>query len=335
MAEATKIVILGAGAWGTALAVLLAREGREVVLVPRRSEHAVQLLRDRTNSEYLPGVALPPSLEVVSDPGGALEGAALACAACPTQALRAWSERLASLPPRLHPPVLVSLAKGLEADTHLRPTQVFEQVLPGVVPATLSGPSNAEEVAAGRPTAVVLASDGDEGELGRLQTLLCARSLRVYLSRDVIGVELGGCLKNIYAIAAGCCDGLKLGDNAKAAMLTRALAEMVRLGATLGARAETFYGLGGFGDLVATANGSWSRNRTFGERIARGEDPLVLASNRKTVVEGYRSTLSFHELCLERGLEAPILAEVHAVLYRGKSPAAALASLMARGLKRE
>jgi glycerol-3-phosphate dehydrogenase (NAD(P)+) len=231
---------------------------------------------------------------------------------------------------------LVSLAKGLEATTHLRPSEIIQEVLPGSRVATLSGPSNAEEVALGMPTAVVLASNQIHGErISELQAALSARSFRVYASDDLTGVELGGCLKNIYAIAAGCCDGLKLGDNAKSAMLTRALSEMVRLGQLLGARAETFYGLGGFGDLVATAHGSWSRNRTFGQRIAEGTPARVLIENRRTVVEGYRSALSFFELCRTRGIEAPILAEVHAILYADKPPAAALQSLMSRELKRE
>jgi glycerol-3-phosphate dehydrogenase (NAD(P)+) len=152
---------------------------------------------------------------------------------------------------------------------------------------------------------------------------------------DVAGVEFGGCLKNVYAIAAGCCDGLRLGDNAKAALLTRALAEMVRVGVALGAKAETFYGLGGFGDLVATCTGGWSRNRTFGQRLGEGQGAAELIAASKGVVEGHRTTESFHGLCAARGIEAPILAEIHAILFAAKPPAEALAALMGRGLKRE
>jgi glycerol-3-phosphate dehydrogenase (NAD(P)+) len=159
--------------------------------------------------------------------------------------------------------------------------------------------------------------------------------LRVYTNDDLAGVEYGGCLKNVYAIAAGCCDGLKLGDNTKAALLTRALAEMVRVGVALGARPETFYGLSGFGDLVATCYGAWSRNREFGQRIGEGGDAATLIVNRKTVVEGYKTTEAFSELCAERGIDAPILREVHAILSEGKKPAAAIAALMTRELKRE
>jgi glycerol-3-phosphate dehydrogenase (NAD(P)+) len=159
--------------------------------------------------------------------------------------------------------------------------------------------------------------------------------LRVYTSDDLAGVEFGACLKYVYAIAAGCCDGLKLGDNTKAALLTRALAEMVRVGEALGARAETFYGLSGFGDLVATCHGGWSRNRQFGFHLGEGATVAALLANRKTVVEGHKTAEAFAELCADRGIDAPILREVHAILFAGKQPAAALAALMTRGLKRE
>lgn len=160
-------------------------------------------------------------------------------------------------------------------------------------------------------------------------------ALRVYRGDDVAGVEFGGCLKNVYAIAAGCGDGLKLGDNAKAALLTRALAEMVRVGVALGAKAETFYGLGGFGDLVATCTGGWSRNRTFGQQLGEGKKASTLIASTKSVVEGYRTTESFYGLCAGRGIDAPILGEIHRILYEGKPPAEALAALMGRELKRE
>jgi glycerol-3-phosphate dehydrogenase (NAD(P)+) len=171
--------------------------------------------------------------------------------------------------------------------------------------------------------------------LEEVQVSLSSPALRVYTSDDLAGVEFGGCLKNIYAIAAGCCDGLRLGDNSKAALLTRALAEMVRVGVALGARPETFYGLSGFGDLVATSYGGWSRNREFGQQIGEGRDVAALVTNRRTVVEGYKTTEAFASLCAARKIDAPILREMHAILWEGKKPAAALASLMARELKRE
>ena len=181
-----------------------------------------------------------------------------------------------------------------------------------------------------------LASVFDAGGVAQqVQAALSGPTLRVYTSDDVAGVEYGGSLKNVYAIAAGCCDGLKLGDNARAALLTRALTEMVRVGTALGARAETFYGLSGFGDLVATCHGAWSRNRQFGEQIGQGRTVPELMDHRKSVVEGYKTTRSFHELCLERKIDAPILRETYAILFEQKSPAAALTSLMGRGLKTE
>jgi glycerol-3-phosphate dehydrogenase (NAD(P)+) len=208
---------------------------------------------------------------------------------------------------------------------------------------SLTGPTNAAEVARGLPAAMVLAvsGTGGAGEAGgallaaRVQAAISGPTLRVYTSDDVVGVEFGGCLKNVYAIAAGCCDGLRLGDNTKAALLTRALAEMVRVGAALGARSETLYGLGGFGDLVATCTGAWSRNRQFGEALGRGATVAELLRDRRTVVEGYKTAEAMHALCVARGVEAPILAEVHRILFAGRPPAEALTALMTRELKRE
>jgi glycerol-3-phosphate dehydrogenase (NAD(P)+) len=181
----------------------------------------------------------------------------------------------------------------------------------------------------------VLAAARPGAAVQEVQAALSRATMRVYTSEDLPGVEFGGCLKNIYAIAAGCCDGLKLGDNTKAALITRALAEMVRVGVALGARPETFCGLSGFGDLVATCHGGWSRNREFGQRLGEGHPVAELLANRRTVVEGYKTAESFAGLCAEKNIDAPILREVHALLFEGKQPAAALAALMMRGLKRE
>jgi glycerol-3-phosphate dehydrogenase (NAD(P)+) len=230
---------------------------------------------------------------------------------------------------------VVSLAKGLESQTHARPSEVIASVLPGMLVGALTGPTNALGVAHGEPSAMVLAASRPTTPLREFQAAMSGRTLRIYTSDDLAGVEFGGCLKNIYAIAAGCCDGLKLGDNTKAALLTRALAEMVRVGVALGARPETFYGLSGFGDMVATCYGGWSRNREFGQRIGEGCSAADLLAHRKTVVEGYKTTESFAGLCAERQIEAPILREVQAILYAGKKPAAAISALMTRELKRE
>jgi glycerol-3-phosphate dehydrogenase (NAD(P)+) len=328
--------VVGAGAWGTAFALHLLRLGHAVVLVPRRSAQAEAMRATRENADYLPAFVLPPELRITSDLAAGVTGAEVVLIACPSHALRETGERLqAVLGADSGVRLVVSLAKGLELGTHSRPSQVLAQTLPGLPVGSLTGPTNAAEVARGLPGAMVLAADRTNPWMTGVQTALSGPTLRIYTSDDPVGVEYGGCLKNIYAIAAGCCDGLRLGDNAKAALLTRALAEMVRVGAALGARPETFYGLSGFGDLVATCHGGWSRNREFGQLIGEGRSAAELIAHRKTVVEGYNTTESFAGLCAEKKIDAPILREVHAILFAGKKPAAALAALMTRELKRE
>lgn len=331
-----NFAIIGAGAWGTAFAIHLSRLNHTVTLVPRRFEQAVALASARENTDYLPGIPLPLSIQIGYELTPVLMEADVVILACPSQAVRATCEHVrASLGLATQLKLIVSLSKGLESGTHLRPSEVIAAVLPGIAVGSLTGPTNADEVARGKPAAMVLATTKTDDFLTRVQAALSGPTLRVYTGDDVAGVEFGACLKNVYAIAAGCCDGLKLGDNSKAALLTRALAEMVRVGMALGAKAETFYGLGGFGDLVATCNGAWSRNRTFGQRIGEGAKAAELIAASKSVVEGYRTTESFAGLCRERGIDAPILAEIHRILYEGKPPAEALTALMTRDLKRE
>jgi glycerol-3-phosphate dehydrogenase (NAD(P)+) len=332
-----NIVVVGAGAWGTAFALHLSRQGHTVTLAPRRFEQALLLASTRENADYLPGHRLPQSIQIAHELAPVLMEAEVLLLACPSQALRDTCERVQAargLATELK--LVVSLAKGLELGSHLRPTEVMASVMPGLAVGSLSGPTNAAEVAAGKPSAMVLAVSGGEASFTAVvQAALSGPTLRVYRGDDVAGVEFGGCLKNVYAIAAGCGDGLRLGDNAKAALLTRALAEMVRVGGALGAKAETFYGLGGFGDLVATCTGAWSRNRTFGQHLGEGRKAAELIAASKSVVEGYRTTQSFFELVKERGIDAPILGEIHNILYAAKPPAEALAALMGRELKRE
>jgi glycerol-3-phosphate dehydrogenase (NAD(P)+) len=331
-----NFAIIGAGAWGTAFSVHLSRLGHTVTLVPRRFEQALALASSRENADYLPGIPLPPGLQIGHELAPVLMEAEIILLACPSQALRATCERIAeNLASATRLALVISLSKGLELGTHLRPVEIIETVLPGRAAATLTGPTNAAEVARGLPSAMVLAAARIDETVASVQAALSGPSLRVYTSTDVAGAEFGSCLKNIYAITAGCCDGLRLGDNARAALLTRALAEMLRVGQALGARPETFYGLSGFGDLVATCHGSWSRNRQFGFQIGEGRAVAELLEGRKTVVEGYKTTASFAELCAERKIDAPILRETYAVLYEGKSPARTLADLMGRELKHE
>lgn len=331
-----NFAVIGAGAWGTAFAIHLSRSGHTVTLVPRRFEQALSLASLHENTDYLPGIPLPASLQIGHEVVPVLMEAEVALLAAPAQALRETAARVQAgrqLATELK--LVVSLAKGLEVGSHLRPSEVVAQVLPDLVVGALTGPTNAAEVARGQPAAMVLATQRQDPIVERTQAALSGPTLRVYTSGDLAGVEFGSCLKNIYAIAAGCCDGLRLGDNTKAALLTRALAEMIRVGSALGARVETFYGLSGFGDLVATSHGEWSRNREFGVRLGEGAVAEELIAGRRTVVEGYRTTESFHELCLEQSIEAPILAEVYRIMFEKKPPAQALHDLMTRELKRE
>jgi len=331
-----KFCVVGAGAWGTAFALHLDRGARSVVLVPRRAEQASSIASSRENREYLPGLPLAKSILVTADLSEGLADADVVLLACPAQTLRQTSAHLRSMTPGGSPlKIVVSLAKGLELGSHMRPSQTISQELPGVLVGALSGPTNAAEVARGLPAAMVLAAKGDETLIHDVQSAISGPTLRVYTTDDLAGVEYGASLKNVYAIAAGCCEGLGLGDNAKAALMTRAVAEMVKVGGSLGARRETFYGLSGFGDLVATCHGSWSRNREFGQRIGEGKAIAELLTGRKTVVEGYETTRSFAGLCAEKGIEAPILAETNAILFKGRRPADAISALMMRELKRE
>jgi glycerol-3-phosphate dehydrogenase (NAD(P)+) len=331
-----NFAVIGAGAWGTAMAVHLTRRGQHTTLVARRPEHAEAVRAARENRDYLPGIALPGPLLVTADLRSALVEADVALVACPSQSLRAWCEQMHTV---LHDTsrlqLFLSLVKGLETGTHLRPSEMMAQILPGLNCGTLTGPTNAAEVARGLPAAMVLAAQRADGFVPLVQAAMSNSALRIYTSDDLAGAEYGAGLKNIYAIAAGFCDGLKLGDNSKASLLTRSLAEMVRVGQALGAKQETFYGLSGFGDLVATSHGAWSRNREFGEKIGAGKTVAELLAGRRTVVEGHRTTEALHGLCQERGISAPILGEVYAILYQHKKPADALTALMTRELKRE
>ena len=328
--------VLGAGAWGTAMALHLHRCGHTVTLVPRRMEHALALASTRENADYLPGFALPHALQVGCELTPALMEAEVAFLACPSKTLRDLCARIHALcETAWQLRTLVVLSKGLELETFKTPMDIVTEECPGLAGAVVTGPTYAAEVARGRPTAVVFAADASVESAEHDQRALSNESFRAYLSRDTRGAELGGALKNVYAIASGMCEGLGLGDNARAALLTRSLGEMVRLGEQLGGRRETFYGLSGFGDLVATCTGEWSRNRTFGERIGRGEDAAAILREQKSVVEGYRATESLYGACGGDAETAPILCQMHAILYGDRRPDEALKALMRRELKCE
>jgi len=328
--------ILGAGAWGTAMALHLDRCGHAVTLVPRRMEHALAIASLRENVDYLPGYQLPHRIQIGCEVEPVLMEAEVVFLACPSKALRALCESLReSLSAAWQLKLFVVMCKGLELESFKAPVEIVNEIFPDIACGVLSGPTFAGEVAAGKPTAVVLALADGVLDATRYQQAFSNESLRAYLSSDVRGTELGATLKNIYAIAAGLCDGLKLGDNAKASLLTRSLNEMVLLGELLGGQRETFYGLSGFGDLVATCSGTWSRNRTFGERVGKGETPSEIIASQKSVVEGYRATLCLKQLCAQQQVDAPILSQIYAILYEKKPPLEALQALMQRGLKSE
>ncbi|MCH6258893.1 NAD(P)H-dependent glycerol-3-phosphate dehydrogenase [Puniceicoccaceae bacterium K14] len=331
-----SITIIGAGAWSTAMALHLARLDHKVILLPRRKEQAEKLLAEDENKDYLPGYPFNGRLEIACSDREAIEGADVVFMGAPSYAVREWGMRIRDIvTDMVSPPLFVSLAKGLELSSGKTPCELMEETLPGCPVGCLSGPTFASEVAAGRPTAMTLAVQGNDELASKLQEAASGPNLRLYLSKDLKGVEMGGCLKNVYAISAGCCQGLGLGDNALAALLTRAMAEMPRVGIELGAEKETFLGLSGFGDLMATCHGDWSRNRTFGEEVARGGKASDIISAQKTAVEGYRTAKAFYDQCVEKEIDAPILGEVYRILYEDKPPSRALEDLMNRDLRHE
>jgi glycerol-3-phosphate dehydrogenase (NAD(P)+) len=337
----TRIAILGAGSWGTALSVVLsrARKPHKISLWARNAELAETLRSHRENNPYLPGIRLPDGVRVTHDMRTALAGAQVVIGAVPSVHARAvYTHALPSTTPEM---VFVSATKGLEPATHLRMSLVLAQVLaktgtvePSERIAVLSGPSFAAEAARGEPTAVVLAAQ-DATLASLLQEELSGPSFRLYTNNDVLGVELAGAMKNVMAIAAGACQGLGLGSNPLAALITRGLAEMMRLAAALGARPETLSGLAGLGDLVLTCTGALSRNRHVGIELGEGRKlPKILAGMRM-VAEGVDTTAPLLALAREHGIEMPITEQVDAILDRGKSAKDAIREIMDRPLKRE
>ncbi len=329
-----NICIYPAGAWGTAVALHLVRIGHIVTLVPRELDQALALTSDRENKRHLPGHKLPSDLQLGLELTPSLMEADLLILACPSAFLREVCGTVAaSMGKAWRLKTVLTLSKGLEPGTGKLPAEVMGESLPNLAHGVLSGPTFASQVAEGQPSALVLAMSDDSAACD-LQEALSGSGLRVYRTDDLVGVELGGSLKNVYALAAGMCDGLGLGDNSKAALLTRALHEMVRLGKCFGGRTETFYGLSGFGDLSLTCNGAESRNRAFGEAIARGASASELLEDGRTV-EGYHTARAFQKLCEEKGIEAPILREMNAVLFNGKEVRQAMDDLMNRCQKVE
>jgi glycerol-3-phosphate dehydrogenase (NAD(P)+) len=318
--------VLGDGGWGTALAVSALRAGHEVALWSAFPEYAAEFAESRENRKFLPGISIPEDVMITADAPRALSGADLAVSAIPTQYVRATVEGIAAAIPE--DCLVVSASKGLERGTLLRPSQVLSEVTGGRDAAVVSGPSHAEEVGRGLPASVVAAA-GDESSAERVRDALMSPTLRIYTSVDVLGVELGAALKNVIALAAGCADGLELGDNAKAALITRGTVELARLGEVLGARPETFWGLSGLGDLIVTCASRHSRNRAVGERLGRGESLAEILASTEKIAEGVPTTEAVLELAVKHGVELPIAGAVGRVLGGG-DPREEVAKLMTR-----
>lgn len=328
----TRIGVLGQGGWGTAMAMILVGNGHAVRLWGHDAAYLAEVARTRQNPKYLPGIQLPDAIELTDDLAAACD-AELVFEAIPTAHVRAVLERAAASYPAGTP--MISLTKGIEVDTFKRPTEIFRDCLGADLPvATASGPSHAEEVALGLPTTVVVASD-DARLAQRAQRLMSCTTLRAYTNPDLLGVELAGALKNIIAVAGGICDGLGFGDNSKAALLTRGLVEISRLGVALGASRDTFFGLAGIGDLITTCFSPFGRNRAVGERIGKGETLAQILASTDKVAEGVRTTRAVLPLARQHDVEMPITEQVHRVLFDGVDPQDALRELMLRALKDE
>lgn len=327
-----RTLVMGDGGWGTALACVLRRNGHSVRIWGAFPDYIAELKTARVNRKFLPGVPLPEGLEWCDDPAAAARNVELAVLAVPSQFYAQTAARFAAyLPPGI--PV-VSVTKGLDASSLRRMTEIAEEKLGGGPIAALSGPSFAEEVGRGLPTAVVIACR-DAARATALQSAFSCELFRVYSSDDVIGVELGGALKNVIAVAAGACDGIGFGYNTKAALVTRGLAEITRLGVAMGAHPETFSGLSGIGDLMLTCMGSLSRNRSVGERLGRGESIQTILAGMSQVAEGVANCEHACALARRAGVEMPIAEAVRLVIRGELNPRDAVRRLMGRDPKPE
>ncbi len=322
-----SLSVLGAGAWGTVLAWLLANNGHDVRLWARRFEQAERINDGGENAEYMPGLKLPPNLRALSDLNEAVSGAAAVVVAVPSRSLREVLRRLPEVP------AFISASKGLEIGSFKRLTEILAEYQPRATLAALSGPNLSSEIALGKPAAATLASH-DARFAKAAQGWLSSEHFRVYTSPDLVGVEAAGALKNVIALAAGLSDGLGFGDNSKGALIARGLAELVRLGTYLGGETKTFYGLAGLGDLIATCASHESRNHRAGFRIARGETLADLEAENLTA-EGIPTVKAVHDYAATRGLELPISEEVYRVIYQTKPPQEAIRDLMGREAKAE
>ena len=326
--DVEKALVIGDGSWGTTLALLLARNGVPTTLWSAFPEQAAEIQSTRRNERFLPGVELPDAVTVSADPFAAAQGVDLVVSAVPTQYLRQVAMQFEDALSGTLP--IVTASKGLEIETFHPPSRILQEVLGERTICVLTGPSHAEEVARGLPASVVAACD-DEGFAARVQATFSRDSFRVYTHGDALGAELAAALKNVIAIAAGISDGLELGDNAKAALLTRGIVEVARHGVAHGAQIETFFGLAGIGDLITTCTSAHSRNRRVGEEVGRGKPLEQVLEGMQMVAEGVWTTKALFgpETDVE-AVEMPIAEQVHAVLFEGKDPREAVQDLMRR-----
>jgi Glycerol-3-phosphate dehydrogenase len=328
----TETAIIGAGGWGTALAALWAADGRHISLWGNHAERISRIQASRENTEYLPGVSLPTNVHATHDFADCRE-ADLLVFVTPSIAMREIATRLRAAGIRKDA-MLLSCTKGIEHGLGLRMSEVLSEIFPTHEIAVLSGPNLAVEVARGLPTATVIGCV-NEDRASELQALLGSELFRIYTSTDVTSIELGGALKNVFALAAGVSDGLGLGDNSKAALVTRSLAELLRLGTAMGGHARTFYGLSGAGDLIATCFSKHSRNRRVGERLGRAEPLREIQADMQMVAEGIPTARSAYECAQRLGVETPIIDQVYAVLYQDKPLLLAMQDLLGRDPKAE
>lgn len=327
-----KIAVLGDGGWGTTLSILLSKNGFGVSLWSASEEYAYFLDKNRNNVKFLPGVKIPKNIKISSDMSKTILAAEVLVLAIPSQYLRGVLSKIN--PGLLHDKLIVSAVKGIENKTLMRMSEVARDVLGNIRVSVLSGPTIAREVANLIPSAAVVASPNPK-TAGLLQGIFMTDRFRIYTNDDIVGVELGGSIKNVIAIACGICDGLKFGANTKAALLTRGLTEMGRLGTAMGAKVHTFYGLSGLGDLVTTCSSVYSRNRGLGEKIGRGRKLKDIVTHMDMVAEGVPTTKSVYELGKKYKVDMPITKEVYSVLYENKNPLKAVDDLMARRGKDE
>ncbi len=326
-----KISVIGSGGWGTAVAVMLAKNGHDVILWSYLQEESVALAEKKENIPFLPGIVIPDNVTFTASLADCVD-AELMITAVPSHAMRTTAKGLSSVVKKGQR--ILNISKGLEEETYCTMSQILKQELPGCEIAVMSGPSHAEEVSRGIPTTNVVAAASEE-TANWIQDIMMNPTFRIYTNPDMIGVELGGSLKNVIALCAGISDGMGLGDNTKAALITRGIVEVARLGVAMGANEETFHGLSGIGDLIVTCTSMHSRNRRAGILIGQGKPAQEAQEEVKMVVEGVKTCRAAYELAGKVGVEIPIIEQTYRVLFEGVSPQEAVKALMCREKRHE